>query len=604
MHTFLEFIKNIFPRIFFQQLNKNSPYHHLDPLGPSTLFGIPRFEEEIEQLFWQDRHPTMLKSLKLALLLGAMAFLTCIVLDVLSGIISIPAALVRMSIVLVLIMLAGHLHYYPQADSKIKCIAKLSAGLSASYLIAVLLIDEKPANYAETWPGLLPMYFFSYGQMFMSLRATIIFGWTTALAMMLSGHLIGVESIALMPSLLNLLIVNIFGGCTRCQLEAYSRKSFRDKRNTEQCTLNKTQFLHQFSHNLRQPLQAMSCYTSALETACIVQADNHLQHIVSRMGFTIDELNNTFNYILDIINLENGKQIPRLTTVNINVLLSAMEDQFAPQAAKHGLKLKVCRRNRPPYNIYSDVGILQQIVGNLIDNAIKYTRTGWIIVSVVKIGGDQLKLHVYDSGIGIADEEREHIFKEFFRGHRRQTDLHAQGMGIGLAYVSTAIQHLPNHRLHLDSRPNHGSDFQLYLPVINSTPNLITTLQQPTMLAGSFVLVVDDDHEVLTALASQLISWECLVQTATSLLETKTALADILRTPELLITDFYLDNHETAQDIITVVQAECGAVPTLILSARAIPDAEKAKWPENTLLLRKPASPGILMEMMARAMGK
>jgi len=83
--------------------------------------------------------------------------------------------------------------------------------------------------------------------------------------------------------------------------------------------------------------------------------------------------------------------------------LSRLEDQFAPLAAKRGLKLKVRLCSRPPYTIYSDVSILSQIIGNLIDNAIKYTEGGWIVIGAVRISGDRLKLHVRDNGIGIAD---------------------------------------------------------------------------------------------------------------------------------------------------------------------------------------------------------
>jgi signal transduction histidine kinase/CheY-like chemotaxis protein len=536
--------------------------------------------------------------------LGAGAFLAYILLDLYTGNITPAETLLRLPIVFVLLGLCRYLQVSPHAVDRINTIAKLGAGFSAAHLLAVLLFDGNPGYYVEIWPGLLPMYFFSYGQMFMSLRATLGFGWCTAVAMPLSGAYIGVETVALIPSILNLLIVNIFGLCTRCQLEAYGRRSFHEKRKAENSAEDKTRFLHQLSHNLRQPIQALCCYSSVLDVACSKEASFPIKHIADRMGLVIDELNIAVNHVLDIANLESGKQIPLLTSVDINLLLSGLENQFASQAAQRGLKLKVCLRQSPPFNIYTDVSILAQIIGNLIDNAIKYTQRGWVVVAAVKVSPVCFKLHIVDSGSGIVETMRNDIFKEFFRSNRRQSDNPSQGLGIGLAYVSTATKCLPGHGLQLYSSLGRGSDFQLYLPIAASTPQTGASMPMGYSFSGSFVMVVDDDLEVLDAMVKQLTVWGCLVQSASSKVETLAALAANIRAPDLLVTDFYLQNQETAHDIIKLVHEDCGPLPTLILSARAIPDQEKTKLPANTRLLRKPVSAAKLMETMALAMAK
>ncbi|TPQ26047.1 hybrid sensor histidine kinase/response regulator [Methylomonas koyamae] len=571
-------------------------------LTPRRLFAIPQFDADTEQEFWRERYQVLLSPLKWALALGACAFLAYILLDLHTGTASTANACMRLPIVLLLFGLFHYLQHCPNAADKINGVAKLSAGLSATQLIAVLLIEDNPRYYQETWPALLPMYFFSYGQMFMSLRATIGFGWSTTLAMPLAGYWLGLSIVDLIPSILNLFIVNLFGVCTRCQLEAYARNSFREKRKVEIIAERKSCFLRQLSHNLRQPLQALNCYASVLETACAEPAGQHLQAIAGRMGFAIDELSRAINHILDIGNLENGTQRPLLTHVDINLLLAGLENQFAPQAAKRDLKLIVHLRQSPPFNVYSDPSILSQIIGNLLDNAIKYTQSGWIVVSAVKIGPDRLKLHVRDSGPGIAAEVQGEIFKEFVRGRRRTSDQTVPGLGIGLAYVATAIQHLPEHRLELCSRPQHGSDFRIDLPISHSAEASGNSPTQTGDLAGRYILAVDDDAEMLAALSCQLRAWGCDVQTATSLAETRLALADNLLVPDLLITDFYLNHNETAHDIVAAVHADCGPVPILVLSAAGISDQEKAKWPANTCLLRKPARSDVLMGMMVKAM--
>jgi|GEM_PF-544916 len=576
-----------------------------DAISPGHLFAIPKFDAASEQAFWRERYQVLLAPLKWALLLGAGAFLAYILLDLHTGADSIGNALPRMPIIAVLVGLFAYLQTHGDAVRQINTIAKWSAGLSAANLLILFVMDGKAADYPSTWPCLLPMYFFSYGQMFMSLRATIGFGWATSIAMPLAGHALGVGAADLISSMINLTIVNLFGVCTRCQLEAYARKSFREKRNAQQNADDKARFLAQIGHNLRQPLQALNCYASVMETACGEPTQAHLKPLANRMGLAIDELSRTINHIFQIANVENGKQIPQLANVDINVFLASLETQFAPQTAARGLRLKVRLRRKPPYNVHTDPSILAQIVGNLIDNAIKYTRSGWISVAAVNIGAGRLKLHIRDSGAGIPAELRDKIFEDAVRGKLgRETDATTPGLGIGLYYASTMVQHLPNHTMNLDSRPGRGSDFQVYLPIAHQQD---ASTGEPTVtgdFSGRYVLIVDDDAKALDGLACQLQSWGCEVQTALSLADTHMTLADNLAIPDLLITDFYLKQHETAHDVIAAVHADCGPVPVLVLSADGISEHDKALWPARTGLLRKPASPKTLMEAMLRTMGE
>ncbi len=570
--------------------------------NPIQLFAIPQFDAETERQFWEERYLVLLSPLKWALGLGAATFLAYILLDVQIGTTSNTEAFLRLLIVVVLLGLFRYLHVDLKAVDKINTIAKLSAGLSAANLIAVLLFDGNPDYYTETWPALLPMYFFSYGQMFMSLRATIGFGWSTAIAMPLAGYWLGLTTTDLIPSVLNLCIVNIFGVCTRCQLEAYARNSFREKRNAQLSAEDKTRFLHQMGHNLRQPLQALACYAAVLNTQQTNPSANSAAFMVNRMGLVIDELNAAFNHVLDISNLETGRQIPQPSAIDLNALLTGLENQYAPQAAKRGIRLKVVLRSQQPYNIRSDINILRQILGNLLDNAIKYTENGWILISAVKTNPQFLTLHVCDSGPGIADDMREQVFKEFVRNQRRQNDNMVPGLGIGLAYVAAAVKCLPEHRLTLVSGARFGCDFQIQLPIAEPMLTIKDGLEIDSDFSDYFVMVVDDDAEVLQAIAKQLRAWGCLVYDAASLTETAELLAEIDRDPDLLITDFYLGNRETAHDIIGTVHAACGPVPTMILSARAISDHEKTLLPDYTTILRKPAGTKTLMEAMAKTM--
>ena len=565
-------------------------------------FAIPRFDHSTESRFWQERHAASLLPLKSALLLGAGGFFAFVILDVCTKGISPAETAGRCLVVFALLALFFRLQRDPAPLDRIGIVARLAACLSALDLAGTLLADGNPEFYAEAWPGLLPIYFFTYGQMVMSVFDSVLFGWTAMAMLILTGYAIDAGPESLLPSLIILLIVNIFGLCTRCQLEASWRNSFRERRKAEQAADDKARFLRHIGHNLRQPLQALSCYSSVLDEALADDSGSELQLTAKKLGTSIDDLNEAFNRILDWSNLETGKQQPVIAAIAVNPMLAALEAQFAPQAAKRGLKLRVRLRQAPPFNVRSDGTLLRQILGNLLDNAIKYTKSGWILLGTVRSGPGRLTFHVRDTGIGIAEQQHDRVFQEFYRGHRRRDDPSAQGLGIGLAFARGAADRLPDHTLRFQSRPSRGTDFFLHLPsAANCGQGVPAASHHHGELAGSFVLLVDNDSEVLNALALQLNRWGCLVQKAASLHELRQALDEALRPPDLLITDFYLDREATAHDVIAAVADDCGPVPTVILSARAIAHADKARWPATTRLLRKPVGPALLLETLLEA---
>lgn len=479
-----------------------------------------------------------------------------------------------------------------------------AACVAATFELALLArLDTQPGSFHETWIGLLPLYFFSYGQIWLPVSETVLFGLLSTLAVLFNIQAAGAATATLIAPLLTLLLVNGFGLCLRFHRENHSRQLFQEHLTVERNTRDKTEFLQHLSHNVRQPLQAMSCYSAVLDTALLNHGDERLTFLAGRLGLAIDELNQTFNHILDIVNLENGQQRLQIAPVDINQLLSLLENRFAALASARGLRLSVVLRTRPPYAVAGDISVLNQILSNLIDNAIKYTPSGWIVVGAVKISPTRMKFSVRDSGIGITETQREQVFKPFVRCHRRQDDPCQPGMGLGLAYVASALACLPEHKLDLHSQPGRGTHFQLYLPIAYTcVDNPAETADFTDALHGLLVFIVDDDRDVLDALSQQLQCAGCLVQTASCVADIQPALEELLRTPDCLITDFYLGDNETAHDVIAAMEAECGALPTLILSAHAIPPADKAKWPKHTHLLRKPASARAVLEAIGRTM--
>jgi signal transduction histidine kinase/CheY-like chemotaxis protein len=562
---------------------------------------IPYFNAENERLFWQERKIESLSTLKSALALGAVGFLCFMLLGTYNQTLNNLEITSHLAIVFSFALLFNHLQQHPQASCHIAMISKIAISIYILNLIATFYSDHHSQLYTEIWTGLLPIYFLIYGQLLMRIIETLIFGWMAMLALPLSAYISGVNPDQLLPSFVILFIANLFGFCTRYQLENQSRLAFLARCRAEGSSQEKSAYIQHLSHNLRQPLQALSSNSTLLDNICRDKPSSQLQHIASRIGHTTDELINAFNHILAIENLENGNQVPSLKAVDINLVLAAMIDQFTQEAQKRNLNLKIILRINPPYNVWSDDYMLRQIISNLLDNALKYTPSGWIIVAAIKINPKQLKLHIRDSGVGITEADKPNIFKDFYRGKRRFGD--PSGCGIGLTYVQKAINILPKHSLNLVSKINQGSDFQVYLPIADAThieKRMFSTLQT----SACFVFIVEDNAEVLAGLAQQISNRGCLVQTASCKAEVIAKLKDNLIPPDLLITDFYLDNKETAHDIIAAVHEQCGQIPVLILSALAIANVDKMLLPENARILRKPASEILLFEKMNEAMGR
>lgn len=568
-------------------------------------FAIPHFEESTERLFWQERHSASLIPLKSALLLGALGFLAFVILDRWTRGLTLAESVGRSLIVAFLLALFCHLHRHRQPLRQVGPVARLAATLSVFDLVATLMMDGNPHFYAEAWPALLPIYFFTYGQMVMSVTDSVIFGCSAMAAMPIAGSLVGTQPEDLISSIIILAIVNLFGLCTRCQLEIYSRNSFRERRTAQLAAEDKARFLRHVSHNLQQPLQALSCYATALDAALAERPQEETRSLVRQFGVAVDDLNDAFGRILHLSSLESGSQLPRISDVSINLLLTGLEIQFAPQAHAKGLRLRVRQRSSAPFRLRTDVNILRQVLGNLVDNAIKYTDRGGVLVAAFRSGARHLSIHVTDTGRGIPEHHRADIFAEFNRGLWRQSDAAAVGLGIGLDFVRRATERLPEHVLRFHSRPGHGTDFEVLVPLAAEPPaDAGDTLGPSEPLAGRYILVFDRESGGRQAVAEQCRTWGGVVDQAGSPEELRRLMPDMLRLPDVVIADLFSDISAARVDVAAVVVAELGPVPFLVYSAGILTPEQREALPRGSVLLRKPAGATVLLDRITTAIGR
>lgn len=198
------------------------------------------------------------------------------------------------------------------------------------------------------------------------------------------------------------------------------------RQQAEQANREKAAFLRNASHNLRQPTQALSSYTLLLEKSLQGNDLKSANEAARNVTYAVDLLAEAFDKILDISRIDRDDYAPATSHFFINELLEAVQRQYTHQASQKGIHLKIVLRKKPPLVIRSDRLMMQQIVFNLVDNAIKYTKNGWVLVTVTRYGKG-LRLHVIDSGIGMSTDQMQSVFQPFYRINE-QCDV--PGMGI------------------------------------------------------------------------------------------------------------------------------------------------------------------------------
>lgn len=216
----------------------------------------------------------------------------------------------------------------------------------------------------------------------------------------------------------------------------------------------KTRFLAAVSHDLRQPIQAALLFMGMVPPDLPANA----KEIMDRVGLCLAVLQEMLDKLLDLSRLDFGAIKPRIAAVEAGSILGKLASEFFPQAAAKGIDLAIA----PCASMLrTDPVLLEQILRNLIANAIKYTPQGIVNVSWAKVG-DAVELAVWDTGIGIPDDQIKNIFEDFYQVDNPDRD-RSRGMGIGLGTVAKSAQML-GHELIVQSRPGEGSIFSIVVP--------------------------------------------------------------------------------------------------------------------------------------------
>ncbi|MBZ9701237.1 MULTISPECIES: PAS domain-containing hybrid sensor histidine kinase/response regulator [unclassified Mesorhizobium] len=359
----------------------------------------------------------------------------------------------------------------------------------------------------------------------------------------------------------------------------------------EEANLGKTRFLAAAGHDILQPLNAARLYCSSLiEKAGKGPAGKAAVNIDS----SLESVETILGAVLDISRLDAGAMKPDDTAFNLDALLRQIGNDFRPLAAEKQLKLTIMPSS---LTVMTDRNLLRRLIQNLVSNAIKYTRHGRILVGVRR-RGELAEIQVIDTGIGIAGDKLNTVFREFTRLDEGARE--AEGLGLGLSIVDR-IARVLRLEIRIFSDPGKGTRFSVILPVAAvQEPKREVETRAPARaaasLAGLSVLCIDNDARILEGMRLLLEGWGCAVETVSG-----TTNRDIaIRRPDIVLADYHLDG-ETGLDAIVGLRAIHGDdLPAVLVTADRSNEVRTAAAGLDVPVINKPLKPAVLRSMMAR----
>jgi two-component system, chemotaxis family, CheB/CheR fusion protein len=313
------------------------------------------------------------------------------------------------------------------------------------------------------------------------------------------------------------------------------------KRQADLASAAKSRFLAAASHDLRQPLQTLALLQGLL--AKLVEGER-AHKLVTRLDETLNAMSGMLNTLLDINQIEAGIIQADMASFPVSDLLARMRDEFTYHANASRLALRVVPCS---LSVHSDPRLLEQMIRNLLSNALKYTKRGKVLLGCRRHQG-VLSIEVWDTGIGIRDEELQEIFEEFHQIDNPARE-RSHGLGLGLSIVQR-LGNLLGHRIRVSSKPGKGSMFavDVMLPPGGTTPQALPDWQGAD--AGSAagvqhtdtILAVEDDPDVRDLLEMFLKGEGYHAMTAPDGVTALELVTQGTIRPDLVLADYNLPN--------------------------------------------------------------
>lgn len=374
------------------------------------------------------------------------------------------------------------------------------------------------------------------------------------------------------------------------------------KDRAEALNQSRSRLLAAASHDLRQPVHALSLFVGALGQR---PAQDEAQRLLAHMRDTVDGMATMFSGLLDVAKLDAGMVQPELRTLVLQGLLQRIAVDVGALARAKGLVFRCDTAALGDAVVLTDALLLERVLRNLLSNAVRYTHQGEVRLAA-RIRRGAACLHVVDTGIGIPADQRDAIFEEFVQ--LNASPERDQGVGLGLAIVRR-LGGLLGLRLGLRSQPGRGSLFTVRLP-LESAAALPVPVQAPATIgaaemlqAGDVVLVIDDAVEIRLAMSALFRGWGCRVLAAAGLAELTPQLLSLGVLPRLIVCDHRLQAGARGLAVIEQLRADFNhGVPAILVTGDTSPERLREAAASGLPLLHKPVTQATLLAAISAAL--
>jgi two-component system, sensor histidine kinase len=335
---------------------------------------------------------------------------------------------------------------------------------------------------------------------------------------------------------------------------AAQREAEAAKAEAQRANIAKSKFLAAASHDLRQPVQSLVLLTQVLQEKA---EGTPLAQVATLIDQSLDGLRMMLTSLLEVSRLDAGVLVTKLQPVALGEIITRLGAEYQIQAEAKGLALRLVGTRAV---VRTDPALLERMLRNLVENAIRYTPTGGVVIGC-RHQGSEVRVDVADTGIGIDDDDREAIFEEFYQIGNEARD-RSLGLGLGLSNVQRLSQ-LLGARITLRSRLGRGSCFGVVLPRAEGEVRTAASKAHAGDGAHRLVMIIEDEEEVRTGLEMALSGWGYRTATAPCG-EAAVALAREGVRPDAILSDFRLgqgmNGIETVKAIRMALGENAGAV--------------------------------------------
>ena len=389
----------------------------------------------------------------------------------------------------------------------------------------------------------------------------------------------------------------------RLEMEARIREATeelaRKNEQIERASQARMRLLAAASHDLRQPLHALTLFADGLAKG---ETDPPRLQRIGHVQECVESLDRLFSELMDLARLDAGTLRPRWSRFALDRVFDEVNRVFRPLAEQRALRLVI----RPtPAWVHSDFTMLSRILANLVSNALRNTVEGGVLVAARR-RGNAVQIEIVDTGVGIAPEHQSRVFEEFYQVGKPPAPIRQDrhGLGLGLATVQRLAQ-LLRIPLALRSVPGRGTCIRLRLATVVPSPAAAPSVAelQPGALSDVRVLALDDEPIILEGLQAALSESGCTVLAAQSRQEALALLDQLDAPPDVVICDLLLSGGDDGPSAMRALAAHPNGIGAdtvcLLVTGETKPERLHATHDCGATVLFKPVTPAVLRRTIA-----